>query len=104
MKIKRQLHIFIIFVVLIPLIAFTTVPINKQFSGGNIDSEKLIVISMMIAALLELICIILYFTFPMQFQNQLHFYREPRKELQTEKFQNRSNAEKTVVAKMKLQT
>lgn len=58
MKIKRQLHIFIIFVVLIPLIAFTTVPVNKQFSGGNLDSEKLIVISMMIAALLELICII----------------------------------------------
>ncbi len=57
MKIKRQLNIFILLVVFIPMIAFVTVPINKQFASGRVDSEKLVLVSLIVAALLELVCV-----------------------------------------------
>ncbi len=59
MKIKQQLNIFILLVVLIPLIAFATIPINRQLASGfGIASDKLIFIALLFTGSLELVCIL----------------------------------------------
>ena len=58
MKIKRQLHIFLLLVVLIPLVAFAMIPINRQLAVEGISFEKIIRISFLVASVIELACII----------------------------------------------
>ncbi|WP_443740552.1 sensor histidine kinase [Treponema berlinense] len=58
MKIKRQLHIFLLLVVLIPLVAFAMIPINRQLAIEGISFEKIIRISFLVASVIELACII----------------------------------------------
>ena len=58
MKIKRQLHIFLLLVVLIPLVAFAMIPINRQLAIEGISFEKIIRISFLVASVIELVCII----------------------------------------------
>lgn len=59
MKIKRQLHLFIILVVLIPAIAFATVPVNKFVAeGSSLSTDSLVLATLIITSVLELACII----------------------------------------------
>lgn len=58
MKIKRQLHLFIILVVLIPVIAFATVPINRHVAdGAGLSADSLVLVTLIITSLVELACI-----------------------------------------------
>ncbi|WP_178843607.1 cell wall metabolism sensor histidine kinase WalK [uncultured Treponema sp.] len=57
MKIKRQLRIFLLLVVLIPLVAFATIPINRRLAAQGVSFEKLICISLLVASVIELACI-----------------------------------------------
>jgi len=59
MKIKQQLHVFILLVVLIPIFAFATIPINKQVANGaGISSDKLILFSLILTSVLEFACVV----------------------------------------------
>ncbi|WP_147612417.1 sensor histidine kinase [Treponema pectinovorum] len=82
MKIKHQLNLFILLVILIPIIALTTIPVNQHIATGySISSEKLTLFTLLLTGSLELACILFTLHISRTITRSINFLQNSTKRL-----------------------